>query len=73
MADYPTPRVAYVKILNNPNLIDKIVTGDGIGIRASIITLILINQQGWLIYSIGLPTPPEYINFPVNTTNNYVD
>lgn len=69
MVDYPVPCVAYVKITNDQNLLDKVFSGDRIQINVSIVTLVFNKTQGWRIYSIGVPTDPSAISFSANTTN----
>ena len=72
MADFPTPYVAYVKITGDPQLVGKMVSGDGKLIEVSIITLVFSRKNGWGIYSIGKPVDPGKITFLPNTTNHQV-
>lgn len=65
MVNYPTPRIAYIKLSGDPNLEGKCVEGHGTSIALSnyrILTLTLTPGWGWKVYAVG-EVPPNEIYF----------
>ncbi|MEE1324650.1 MAG: hypothetical protein U0K19_03515 [Bifidobacteriaceae bacterium] len=64
--NYPTPFVAYAKIIEDPALANTVATGP-MTAEATILTLSLTPQEGWRIVGIGYPIDPSRIVFPPHT------
>lgn len=66
---YRTPRVAYVRIMNETSIPSEVPIHDGTQIEADVLTLVFRGNRGWRIFSIG-GTTPEWIQFSKNETNS---
>lgn len=63
-ARYPTPRIAYVKVLD-PFSTGQVVTGGPHALPARILTLVNWAEDGsWTVYEFGPRVEPDWIVFP---------
>ncbi len=64
MVDYPAPRIARVKLSGDQSLEGRTVEGEGVELNDYMfITLTLIPERGWRIFSVGESIPPDLIDF----------
>lgn len=65
---YRTPRVAYVRLINESQLDEPFTPEKSGEFTVDIITLVFRGSLGWRVFSFG-PTPPEWIEFSPGATH----
>lgn len=61
---YPAPRIAYVKTLTD-EAADQRIEGPGyVEVPMTLFTLRFVRGSGWMVFSVGVPTPADKIEFP---------
>ena len=64
MVDYPAPRIARIKLSGDKSLEGHVVEGEGLKLEDYMfMTLTLVPDRGWRIFSIGDNVPPHAIDF----------
>lgn len=63
---YPAPRIAYVKTLTDEAASQRVDGPGYVQVPITVFTLRFVRGAGWLVFSIGAPTPAHMIEFPEN-------
>ncbi|MCS5493262.1 hypothetical protein [Curtobacterium flaccumfaciens] len=64
--EYPADHLAYVRLVGDPGLQGKRVTGPGqiLVPKVRYVTLVLDDETGWRVFGVGAKVEPDQIQFP---------